>query len=185
MRARYGLEDRVVLGHVGRFDIRKNHERLLEIFAAFLQLEPRAMLVLIGTGRLEPAVRAQAQELGIADHILFAGLQSNVADWYQLMDLFVMPSRFEGLPVVGIEAQAAGLGCVFSDAVPEEVLLSPHAIQIPLSASNADWAAGLQRMLQQPCDRSAGAELIRQAGYDINIAAARLQQQYLQLSGEG
>ena len=63
-------------------------------------------------------------------HILFAGLQSNVADWYQLMDLFVMPSRFEGLPVVGIEAQAAGLGCVFSDAVPEEVLLSPHAIQI-------------------------------------------------------
>lgn len=184
MRARYGLEDRVVLGHVGRFDVRKNHERLLEIFAAFLQLEPRAMLVLIGTGRLEQAVRAQAQELGITDHILFAGLQSNVADWYQMMDLFVMPSRFEGLPVVGIEAQAAGLGCVFSDAVPAEVLLSSHAIQIPLSASNADWAAGLQRMLHQPCDRSAGAELIRQAGYDINIAAARLQQQYLQLGGQ-
>ena len=168
----------------GRFDVRKNHERLLEIFAAFLQLEPRAMLVLIGTGRLEQAVRAQAQELGITDHILFAGLQSNVADWYQMMDLFVMPSRFEGLPVVGIEAQAAGLGCVFSDAVPAEVLLSSHAIQIPLSASNADWAAGLQRMLHQPCDRSAGAELIRQAGYDINIAAARLQQQYLQLGGQ-
>ena len=144
MRARYVLEDRVVLGHVGRFDVRKNHERLLEIFAAFLQLEPRAMLVLIGTGRLEQAVRAQAQELGITDHILFAGLQSNVADWYQMMDHFVMPSRFEGLPVVGIEAQAAGLGCVFSDAVPAEVLLSSHAIQIPLSASNADWAAGLQ-----------------------------------------
>ncbi len=80
-----------MLGHVGRFDVRKNHERLLEIFAAFLQLEPRAMLVLIGTGRLEQAVRAQAQELGITDHILFAGLQSNVADWYQMMDLFVMP----------------------------------------------------------------------------------------------
>lgn len=147
-------------------------------------LEDRAMLVLIGTGRLEQAVRAQAQELGITDHILFAGLQNNVADWYQMMDLFVMPSRFEGLPVVGIEAQAAGLGCVFSDAVPAEVLLSSHAIQIPLSASNADWAAGLQRMLHQPCDRSAGAELIRQAGYDINIAAARLQQQYLQLGGQ-
>lgn len=147
-------------------------------------LEDRVVLVLIGTGRLEQAVRAQAQELGITDHILFAGLQNNVADWYQMMNLFVMPSRFEGLPVVGIEAQAAGLGCVFSDAVPAEVLLSSHAIQIPLSASNADWAAGLQRMLHQPCDRSAGAELIRQAGYDINIAAARLQQQYLQLGGQ-
>mgnify|MGYP002227918329 CR=1 FL=1 len=102
-----------MLGHVGRFDVRKNHERLLEIFAAFLQLEPRAMLVLIGTGRLEQAVRAQAQTLGITDHILFAGLQSNVTDWYQMMDLFVMPSRFEGLPVVGIEAQAAGWVRIF------------------------------------------------------------------------
>ncbi len=143
------------------------------------------MLVLIGTGRLEQAVRAQAQTLGITDHILFAGLQNNVAR--------LVPddgSLRHALPALrvcrwwGIEAQAAGLGCVFSDAVPAEVLLSSHAIQIPLSASNADWAAGLQRMLHQPCDRSAGAELIRQAGYDINIAAARLQQQYLQLGGQ-
>ena len=183
MRARYGLQDRVVLGHVGRFNVQKNHERLLHIFAAFLQLEPRAALVLIGVGELEQAVRAQAQELGIADHVLFAGLQNNVADWYQMMDLFVMPSRFEGLPVVGVEAQAAGLGCVFSDAVTDEVLLSTNAVRIPLSAGNADWAAGLQRMLQQPCDRSAGAELIRQAGYDISLEAERLQQQYLQMSG--
>ncbi len=172
-----------MLGHVGRFNVQKNHERLLHIFAAFLQLEPRAALVLIGVGELEQAVRAQAQELGIADHVLFAGLQNNVADWYQMMDLFVMPSRFEGLPVVGIEAQAAGLGCVFSDAVTDEVLLSTNAVRIPLSASNADWAAGLQRMLQQPCDRSAGAELIRQAGYDISLEAERLQQQYLQMGG--
>ena len=76
MRARYGLEDRVVLGHVGRLDVRKHHARLREICAAFLQLEPRAVLVLIGTGRLEPAVRAQAQELGITDHILFAGCKA-------------------------------------------------------------------------------------------------------------
>ena len=98
--------------------------------------------------------------------------------------IFGKNGHAEVLGLVGIEAQAAGLGCVFSDAVPAEVLLSSHAIQIPLSASNADWAAGLQRMLHQPCDRSAGAELIRQAGYDINIAAARLQQQYLQLGGQ-
>jgi hypothetical protein len=120
------------------------------------------------TFRFSPAVRAEMRaRCGLEDRVVLGHV-----------------GRFEGLPVVGIEAQAAGLGCVFSDAVPAEVLLSSHAIQIPLSASNADWAAGLQRMLQQPCDRSAGAELIRQAGYDINIAAARLQQQYLQLGGQ-
>lgn len=120
------------------------------------------------TFRFSPAVRAEMRaRYGLEDRVVLGHV-----------------GRFEGLPVVGIEAQAAGLGCVFSDAVPAEVLLSSHAIQIPLSASNADWAAGLQRMLHQPCDRSAGAELIRQAGYDINIAAARLQQQYLQLGGQ-
>ena len=161
---------------------REKEERLTRKETAFSLINPIEYMRTEDLYGGEPY--AMAQELGITDHILFAGLQSNVADWYQMMDLFVMPSRFEGLPVVGIEAQAAGLGCVFSDAVPAEVLLSSHAIQIPLSASNADWAAGLQRMLHQPCDRSAGAELIRQAGYDINIAAARLQQQYLQLGGQ-
>ena len=130
MRARYGLEDRVVLGHVGRFDVRKNHERLLEIFAAFFAAGARAIVVLIGTGRLEQAVRAQAQTLGITDHILFAGLQNNVAGWYQMMDLFVMPSRFEGLPVVGdrgasrragvrIFGRSAGGGAAFFPCHPD------------------------------------------------------------------
>ena len=129
-------------------------------------------------------IHRKAEQLGLTPWVKFLGTRGDVAELLQAMDVFLFPSLFEGLSVASIEAQAAGLGCVFSDAVPAEVLLSSHAIQIPLSASNADWAAGLQRMLHQPCDRSAGAELIRQAGYDINIAAARLQQQYLQLGGQ-
>lgn len=182
MRARYGLGDRIVLGHVGRFNVQKNHTRLLSIFAQFLRLEPKAMLVLIGVGELEEPVRAKAQELGIADHVLFAGLQSNVADWYQMMDLFVMPSLFEGLPVVGVEAQASGLPCLFSDAVPDEVLLSSHAACFPLNAPDEVWVQKIAQLLRQPNDRAQGETIIRQAGYDINAEAVRLQELYLRMA---
>lgn len=182
MRAQYGLGDRIVLGHVGRFNVQKNHTRLLDIFAQFLRLEPEAMLVLIGTGELEEQTRAKAQALGIAEHVLFAGLQSNVSDWYQMMDLFVMPSLFEGLPVVGIEAQASGLCCLFSDAVPDEVLLSEQSVCFPLHATDEAWAAEIHRLLQQHPDRVLGTERIRQAGYDINLEAVRLQELYLRMS---
>ncbi len=182
MRQHYGLADKVVLGHVGRFNVQKNHTCLLNIFAAFRRLQPNAVLVLIGEGELEDAVRAQAESLGLTGSILFAGLQSNVSEWYQMMDLFLMPSLFEGLPVVGVEAQASGLGCIFSDAVPDEVLLSGRAVQCPLSASDAAWAERIQKMLRQPSDRAQGAEIVRRAGYDISAEAARLQELYLQMS---
>ena len=182
MRAQYGLANQPVLGHVGRFNVQKNHARLLDIFAQFLRLEPDAMLVLIGTGELEEPTRTKAQELGIAEHILFAGLQSNMANWYQMMDLFVMPSLFEGLPVVGIEAQAAGLGCLFSDAVPDEVLLSDQSVCFPLHATDEDWAAEIHRLLQQHPDRTKGVGTICRAGYDINTEAMRLQELYLRMS---
>lgn len=181
MRAQYGLGDRPVLGHVGRFNVQKNHTRLLDIFAQFLRLEPDAMLVLVGSGELEEQARTKAQSLGIADHVLFAGLQSNVADWYQMMDLFVMPSLFEGLPVVGIEAQAAGLRCLFSDAVPDEVLLSEQSARFPLHATDEAWAAEIHRLLQQHPDRSKGIETVCRAGYDINTEAMRLQELYLRM----
>lgn len=182
MRKRYGLSDKIVLGHVGRFNIQKNHARLLTIFNAFLKLQPDSVLVLVGDGELKETIRQQALSLGIQDHILFAGLQSNVHDWYQMMDLFLLPSPAEGLPVVGVEAQASGLGCIFSTGVPEEAILSDHSIRCSLSESDSVWAEKIQQMLQQPPDRTGGAALIRQAGYDINLEAARLQELYLQMS---
>lgn len=182
MRERYGATDKIVLGHVGRFNVQKNHTRLLHIFAAFRKLQPNAVLVLIGTGELEAQIREQASALGIADSVLFAGLQSNVFDWYQMMDLFIMPSLFEGLPVVGIEAQASGLSCLFSDTLTDEVLLSEHAARFPLSASDDAWASELLRLVQLHPDRTCGAEIIRRAGYDITTEAMRLQERYLNMS---
>lgn len=101
-----------MIGHVGRFNVQKNHSRLMDIFAAAARDIPEARLVLIGTGELEQAMKEKARGLGILDRTIMPGQMADVSEWYQAMDCFVLPSLFEGLPVVGIEAQAAGLPCV-------------------------------------------------------------------------
>ena len=182
LRQLYGLENCFVIGHVGRFNVQKNHSRLLDIFAETAKTVPEARLVLIGVGELEPAVKEKALSLALQDKVLFLGQMSDVSEWYQAMDCFVLPSLFEGLPVVGIEAQAAGLPCLFSDRVTDEVLLSPGARRIPLDADNAEWARAILAARQAGTDRSQGSAIVREAGYDIHTEARKLQKKYLEMA---
>lgn len=181
MRVRHGFADRLVVGHVGRFAPQKNHLRLLELFAALVRCRPDAVLVLVGDGGQRDAVCRKARQMGLGDRVFFAGEQSDVRPWYQMMDLFWLPSRFEGLPVVGVEAQAAGLPCVFSDRVPSEALLSGHALRLPLTDESL-WVQRSLQLIAQPADRAEGASVVRRAGYDITAEAARLQALYLALA---
>lgn len=182
MRAEHGLKGKTILGHVGRFNLQKNHDRLLDIFASYQKKTPESVLVLVGEGELEAEVREKAEKLGLADKVMFAGLQKNVNEWYQMMDVFLLPSLFEGLPVVGVEAQASGLPCVFSDRVTDEVALSEQVIRLPLEESNEKWAEAIEELVKNKKDRKQGEELVRQAGYDIDIEAERLQNLYLSMS---
>ena len=179
IRKAHGLENAFVIGHVGRFNLQKNHTRLLDIFASVAGMLPEARLVLIGTGELEEATREKAGALGLADRVLFPGQMPNVNEWYQAMDCFVLPSLFEGLPVVGVEAQAAGLPCFFSGRVTDEILLGPDACRIPLEEGNEVWARKILACRESGRDRAQGAELVRQAGYDICEEARKLQEIYL------
>ena len=182
-RQQHGLQDCFVIGHVGRFNVQKNHSRLLDIFAEIDQKVPEARLVLVGTGELEQAVKEKASAIGIQDKTLIPGQTADVSDWYQAMDCFVLPSLFEGLPVVGIEAQAAGLPCVFSDRVTDEVLLSPEARRVSLQADNAEWAAEIMTAMRRPdADRTQGMDIVRRAGYDIHTEAQKLQERYLEMA---
>ncbi|MBQ9009436.1 MAG: glycosyltransferase family 1 protein [Clostridia bacterium] len=182
LRRQAGLDGCFVIGHVGRFNVQKNHDRLLDIFACLLQAEKDARLVLIGVGELEEAVRKKAADLGIQEKVLFLGQLPNVNEWLQALDCFVLPSLFEGLPVVGIEAQAAGLPCFFSDRVTDEVLLLPQSCRISLQDSDEQWARRILEGRKGPPDRLQGADIVRQAGYDIDTEAAKLQARYLEMA---
>ncbi len=182
LRQLHGLEKCFVIGHVGRFNVQKNHTRLLDIFAEVVKAVPDARLVLIGTGELEQSVKEKALALGIREKTLFLGQMADVSEWYQAMDCFVLPSLFEGLPVVGIEAQAAGLPCVFSDRVTDEVLLSSFARRISLRAKDAEWAGEILEAWRSAADRTQGVDIVRQAGYDIHAQARKLQEIYLEMA---
>lgn len=170
------LKDAVVVGHVGRFAYQKNHGYLLKIFKAFKALEPRAKLLLVGEGELKIQTEAQAQAMGLEDAVIFYGASSRVPKLLQAMDVFVLPSHFEGLPIVGVEAQAAGLPVLFSDQITQEAKLTETVRYLPITEEEVPiWAKQMQEMLTQP--RQDTYEKLNAAGYDIAYTV----QQFLDL----
>ena len=178
MRRQLDLTDELVVGHVGRFNPQKNHPFLLDIFTSLLKKEPDAVLLLVGGGADMPKIQAKVQEFGIAEHVRFLGVRSDVADLMQAMDVFVFPSLYEGLPVTMVEAQASGLPCIISDKVPPECILTDGLVNVmPLSASPEAWAEKILTMRAVP--RTDRREEIAAHGFDITTEAVRLQDFYL------
>ena len=125
-----------------------------------------------------PKIQAKAQALGVAEHVRFLGVRSDVADLMQAMDVFVFPSLYEGLPVTMVEAQASGLPCIISDKVPPECILTEGLVNImPLSASPEAWAEKILTMRAVP--RTDRREEIVAHGFDITTEAVKLQEFYL------
>ena len=177
MRHQLGLADKLIIGHVGRFNPQKNHPFLLDIFAALLRKEPNAVLLLVGGGEDMLKIQAKAHALGIAEHVRFLGVRGDVADLMQAMDVFVFPSLYEGLGIVLIEAQAAGLPCVVSDTIPREAYLTDLVTAERLSSSTETWADNILEKRNFPrIDRRAE---IAAHGFDITTEAVKLQEFYI------
>ena len=177
MRHQLGLADKLIIGHVGRFNPQKNHPFLLDIFAALLKKEPNAVLLLVGGGEDMLKIQAKAHALGIAEHVRFLGVRGDVADLMQAMDVFVFPSLYEGLGIVLIEAQAAGLPCVVSDTIPREAYLTDLVTAEKLSSSVEAWAEKILEKRAVPrIDRRAE---IAAHGFDITTEAVKLQEFYI------
>lgn len=166
--------DAVLVGHVGRFDPQKNHSFLLDIFA---KMPGDTRLLLVGDGVLRPDAERRAEELGIRERVIFAGVRTDVDRLLQAMDVFLFPSLFEGLPVSIVEAQAAGLPCLISDKVPIECKKTDLVTQIPLDASPTEWAEAVLSAAEMP--RGDTLAQIREAGFDIRANAEWLQNHYL------
>lgn len=164
-----------VVGHVGRFDAVKNHAFLLDAFAELLMMRPDAVLLLAGDGPLRPEMERKAAELGIAGSVMFLGVRSDVPRLMQGMDCFAMPSLYEGLPMVLVEAQAAGLPCLISDAIPGDCDIEGGSVERKgLGAGAQAWAERINGMLAAGRDRAAGAGAVRDAGFDASETAERL-----------
>lgn len=183
LRKELGLADEFVIGHVGRFMFQKNHEFLIDVFAEAYKKNPHMALLLVGDGPLRPAMEEKVRKLGLTDHVKFLGLRNNVQDFYHVMDILVLPSHYEGLPVVGVEAQANGLPCLFSTKVTKEAHLTHLAQFWDLEKGASKWA---KEIISIKCERNkkAGEEL-RQAGFEIDKEAEKLVKFYIELSTGG
>lgn len=167
VRRRLGLEDSYVVGHVGSFNKQKNHRFLIDVFRGVSEKEPRAKLLLVGGGELEEEVRRQTAEYGLTDKVVFAGVTDQVQDYMSAMDVFVLPSIFEGFPFVGIEAQANGLPCVMSDAVTKEIYLLDMVEYVSLNDPVVLWVKTIMAsMAKAPYNRERAFEALRLSGWD-------------------
>ncbi|MCR5492936.1 MAG: glycosyltransferase family 1 protein [Streptococcus sp.] len=178
-RKELGIKSEFVIGHVGRLSYQKNHKFLIRIFNELLKKEPESLLLLVGVGDKEGELRNQIKNLGIEDKVRFLGNRSDVNELYQAMDVFVMPSFFEGIPVVGVEAQFANLPCIFSDKVPKEVKFNKKTTFVSLNSSVEDWV-GLIEKKKQTVRNSNKADL-QNSQYEIRKAYSILENYYLAL----
>jgi len=169
VRGELKLEDAFVVGHVGRFAYQKNHEYLLDAFAAMRRRVENARLLLVGEGVLFDEIRAKAARLGLEKDVIFYGASNGVGKLMQAMDLLALPSRFEGLPVVGVEAQAAGLPVLFSDRITRQAELTDHVRFLPIDRMSVEeWGEAAREVAEGPgWDRAEDCERVRAAGFTI------------------
>lgn len=176
LRKEYGLEDKYVVGNVGRLVYQKNQNFLIDAFARAYKERKDIVLILIGDGGLRNGLAAQAKEAGIENAVYFLGRQENVNELYQMMDLFVLPSNFEGLPISLIEAQAAGLNCLCSDTVSRDSDINGNIKFIPLDIEN--WSKEI--INQTVCsEREALFQLVADRGYDIRTQIKEVEKMYI------
>ena len=140
VRAEFGWDNKLVLGHVGNFIPQKNHYFMVDIISEIIKSEKNAVILFLGRGDAIDSVREYAIKKGVLDHIEFMGSRPDIARFYQAMDLFLFPSFHEGLPIAGVEAQAADLPCLFSDTITSEIMITNRAVSMPLGPGAAEWA---------------------------------------------
>ena len=164
------------IGHVGRFTYQKNHAFLVRVFEAVHLRQPDAVLLLVGDGPERPAVEAQVHEAGLDGSVRFLGQYDDVAGLYSAMDAMVLPSRFEGLCIVAIEAQMAGLPCICSDALPPEASILKTYCSLPLAVSIDTWADAV--CAARGVERYSHTTELRRAGYDDAEEIHRMEELY-------
>lgn len=178
IRHNLGFSDELILGHVGRFMQQKNHIFLIDIFKAIHDIYPNSVLLLVSEGRLLEEIKSKVSHLQLDNAVRFLGFRNDVCDLMQAMDVFVLPSLWEGLPFTLIESQAAGLPCVISDVISDEAIVTDIITKVSLKESAEKWA-NIILDIYKNYHRRDYTNCVRNAGFDIISTANWLQEYYI------
>lgn len=174
LRKELDAEDSLILGHVGRFSLQKNHEFLIDIFEQVLKIRPNSTLILLGTGSRVDQIKNYVRQKGLEAAVRFEGARGNVNEYMQAFDAFVLPSLYEGLPVVGIEAQAAGLPCFFSDTITRSTDITGNVEYMSLQKAPEEWAKAIVETVAA-YDRKDVSDLIEAQKFDVKSAVKTIE----------
>lgn len=153
IRNNYGIfENKIVIGHIGRFTIQKNHEFLINVFEKVVRTNDNIVLLLVGDGELNNEIKSIVKQKGLDELVIFTGIVDNPYEFYSAFDIFVLPSLWEGLPVVGVEAQAAGLQCLLADNIDTNVTIIPANVK-KLKLNEEEWVKEIAEQLKLPKTR--------------------------------
>lgn len=178
-RKAFGWEDKTVHGFIGRYVDQKNPLFLIDIFNEIAKIQDNAILVMIGFGELEDEMMGKIKSYGIEDRVVNLGRRDDIKQFYNSFDTFLLPSLYEGMPVVGIEAQCAGLPIFFSKNITEETTASDLAHYISLESPAEEWAKEIvSRMRNNQSDRANAYKQVIASGFDSKNEAMRLQRYY-------
>ena len=190
VREELKAQDSFCIGHVGRFTEQKNHTFLLDIMSEIVKVKDNAKLFLFGEGPLEEEIREKVQRLSLQEHVVFMGSVTNMDRYYPAMDVFLLPSLYEGLAVSLVEAQCSGLPVVTSDTVTEEIKLSHKYDVLALTQNPAKWAQAVCKYEQSKEsaerleERQQAKFLIEEHGYNIQKEAEKIDRFYKNAVGQ-
>lgn len=172
------VDDKLVIGHIGRLHSQKNHEFLLQIFKELLKINKQAKLLLIGEGELQKQINQRLLDLKIEKHVELLGERSDVPDLLQAFDVLLFPSLYEGLPGVVLEAQAAGLPSIISDTITREVKITDLVEYNSLDAPAMEWATKSLSIVEKTERKNMYPEFVK-TGYDIDSVSKQYQDFYI------
>lgn len=181
IRKELNLSDKLVIGHVGRFVNQKNHTYLIDIFYEIHKKNKNAVLLLIGEGPLLNEIKLKVEKLELNQAVKFLGVRNDVNILMQAMDVFILPSLYEGLPVVGVEAQAAGNLCILSEDMTKDTKILKTTKFLSLSESPEYWAEEILKAQKSFTKKNTKKEII-QACFDIKTESKKLERLYINLN---
>ena len=169
-------EDRFVVAHVGRFTAAKNHEKVISVFRAVKNINPNAVLLLVGDGEEHENIEKWIEQYGVSDYVLMTGKVSDPQNYYPLFNVLILPSVFEGVPVTVVESQIAGIPCVISDVVNQDVVISNTCHYLSIKESDERWAKEIITVSEEHTELDDKAKK-----YNIRYAINELEEKYYKL----